>query len=222
MEQSDQINELAAALCEAQKNPLFAIRDSNNPFFKSKYADLSSVWDSARKPLTDNGLSVVQTTSPGDDGRINIVTTLIHKSGQWIRGVLPVRPVKDDPQAVGSAITYGRRYGLQAMVGICPDDDDAEGAMSREKAPGKAKKEKPAAEPPKSTVPQTITAAQRGRIFALAKEIHAATGNANYGDGFKEFVKRWFKLESFNDINQTQIDYLISYMEKELSSGKPQ
>ena len=138
--QSNEINDLAKALNKAQTEELFALKDSTNPFFKSKYADLSSVWDVARKPLTDNGLAVVQTMGQSEDGNPVIITTLMHISGQWIRGHLTVNPVKDDPQALGSAITYGRRYSLSAILGICPDDDDAEKGMSRNSKKPAAKK----------------------------------------------------------------------------------
>lgn len=158
MEQSESINELAKALCEAQKETLFALKDSNNPFFKSKYADLSSVWDAARVPLTKNGLSVLQTMNPGENGTVIIVTTLMHTSGQWVKSFLPVRPVKDDPQSVGSAITYGRRYGLQAIVGICPEDDDGEKSMGRKQTTQQAAK------------PETRTQEQANKIMSLGEE----------------------------------------------------
>jgi hypothetical protein len=128
-EMSANIELLADAVCEMQKAELFALKDSANPFFKSRYADLSSCWAAARGPLTANGLGVIQTTEIGEAGVPVIVTTLVHKSGQWIRGRLSMAPAKADPQGVGSAITYGRRYGLCAMLGIVSDaDDDGEGA----------------------------------------------------------------------------------------------
>ncbi len=131
---SPQINELAAALSKAQGMITAEIIDAANPFFKSKYADLASVWDAARKPLSSNGLSIVQTTS-GDQEIVTIVTTLLHSSGQWIRGKLQMKPVKNDPQGIGSCITYARRYALSAMVGIAPEDDDAEAATGRKAEP---------------------------------------------------------------------------------------
>ena len=79
MNQSEQINELATAVSEMQKSGLFAIKDSANPFFKSKYADLSSCWDAAREPLTANGLAVIQTLDSDSEGNPVIVTTLVHK-----------------------------------------------------------------------------------------------------------------------------------------------
>lgn len=120
---SEQINELAAALSKAQGAMHAASKDSTNPHFKSKYADLASVWDVCRKPLTDNGLSVVQLPEATEHGLV-IATRLMHASGQWMQADLLLNPTKNDPQGVGSAITYGRRYGLCAMVGIVADEDD--------------------------------------------------------------------------------------------------
>jgi hypothetical protein len=129
MMQSEQINELAAALAKAQGAIKGATKDTANPFFKSKYADLASVWDACRAELTANGLSIIQTTD--DSQGVTVVTTLAHSSGQWIRGRLTMRPVKDDPQGIGSAITYARRYALAAMVGVAPEDDDGNAASGR-------------------------------------------------------------------------------------------
>jgi len=152
MEQSASIENLAKAMVEVQKNDLFALKDSDNPFFRSKYADLSSVWSSARKPLTDNGLCVIQTNRASGNGAIIIVTTLMHVSGEWIRGELELTPDKNTPQGAGSAVTYGRRYGLQSIVGICPEDDDGNNASGKSggKSPGK-----PNPQPPPGFVPPT-------------------------------------------------------------------
>jgi len=121
--QSDQVNELFAALAKAQAVMEHASKDKSNPFFKSRYADLASVWDVCRKPLSDNGLSVSQTTRRDETG-ITLITTLGHSSGQWIRSEMPVLTLKNDPQALGSALTYSRRYSLSSMVGVAADDDD--------------------------------------------------------------------------------------------------
>lgn len=134
--QSGSINELAAALAKAQAQITGALKDSSNPFFKSKYADLASCWDACRKQLTENGLSVIQTTDvlgPDFGGHVVVRTTLAHSSGQWISGVLPVKSKDDGPQAQGSGITYARRYALAAIVGLAQIDDDAEAAQARDK-----------------------------------------------------------------------------------------
>jgi len=85
-DQSDQINDLAAALSKAQGEITGALKDSANPFFKSKYADLASCWDACRTQLSKNGLAVIQTTEKVETG-VCVVTTLTHASGQWIRGL---------------------------------------------------------------------------------------------------------------------------------------
>ncbi len=137
MNHSDSIAKLSEALARAQGVMGGASKDSSNPFFKSKYADLSAVWDACRKPLTDNGLSVVQTADfiPEYPEMVCIETILCHSSGEWIRGRLAVKPMKPDPQSVGSCITYLRRYSLQSMVGIAPEDDDGNAASGKGKDP---------------------------------------------------------------------------------------
>lgn len=131
MNQSTTINELAAALHLAQGQIKHAVKDSANPFFKSKFADLTSVWDALRDAFQKNGLAVSQMPDQDDDGKAVLVTVLMHKSGQWISGKYPLNPVKNDPQGIGSAITYARRYALQAVAGVCADDDDGEAAHGR-------------------------------------------------------------------------------------------
>ena len=131
MKSSNELKDLAAALVKAQAEVMQAHKDATNPFFKSKYADLESVWDAIRAPLTKNGLSVAQGTTYLEGAGTCVVTRLIHTSGQWIEGVLPVMAAKTDPQGQGSAITYARRYALAGMVGVVQVDDDAEAAHGR-------------------------------------------------------------------------------------------
>ncbi|MES2347869.1 MAG: ERF family protein [Pseudomonadota bacterium] len=135
MNSSPLLNELAAALAKAQAKIKGAVKDSDNPFFKSKYADLDAVWDVAREPLTSNGLSVVQ--FPGSDGdKVTLETVLLHSSGQWMTAPpLSVKPMKQDPQGVGSAVTYMRRYSLAAVAGITQVDDDGNTATKGRPAP---------------------------------------------------------------------------------------
>ena len=118
--------ELAGALAAVQGQLGGVAKTSKG--YNYQYADLATVWDSIRKPLSENGLAVVQTTDNDDNGNPIIITTLIHTSGEWISGRLAVKPVKPDPQALGSAITYGRRYALMAIVGVAPADDDGAAA----------------------------------------------------------------------------------------------
>ena len=132
--QTESIAKLTEALVKVQSSMETASKDANNPFFKSKYTTLAGCWDVARKPLSDNGLAVIQTTTfgEGEGNSVIIETTLSHISGEWIRGSLKMPLTKLDPQAVGSAITYARRYALSAMIGIVSEeDDDGESAMGR-------------------------------------------------------------------------------------------
>lgn len=143
MKHSEQINELGAALAKAQKVMKGAKRDSANPFFKSKYADLAAVADACRDALADNGIAVVQPPSSTEDGRVCVETMLVHASGQWMSETLAVKPKDDGPQALGSVITYLRRYALAAFAGVAPEDDDAEAAEGRRDKPTPIKAAKP-------------------------------------------------------------------------------
>ena len=132
MKQSESITDLATALCLAQAEMGGAIKDSNNPFFKSSYADLTSVIKVIKEPFAKYGLSFVQlpVTSAGGNG-IGVATMLMHKSGQWLQSEYLLPMDKVTPQGAGSAITYARRYALQSLVGIPSVDDDSELAMYR-------------------------------------------------------------------------------------------
>jgi ERF superfamily len=152
MQTSEQIAELAAALATAQAAMRGALKDSENPFFRSKYADLASVWEACREPLTANHLAIVQFPRASFEGKpepyewttrsgevrygvrvmtvVSVVTRLVHSSGQWLEDTASTMLSTGDPQAVGSAITYLRRYALAAVAGVAPEDDDAEAATT--------------------------------------------------------------------------------------------
>jgi hypothetical protein len=120
MEKSDSIKELAKALCKFQGEVEKVRKSEINPFFKSKYADLSSILNVIRTPLTENGLSFVQFPI----AKNGLETMLMHESGEWMCATYEMKPTKDDPQGLGSAITYQRRYALGAILGLNIDDDD--------------------------------------------------------------------------------------------------
>lgn len=131
MEKSESIKELAKALSIAQSMMIGAKKDSSNPFFKSSYADLESVWNACREPLTKNGLSVAQTLGSKEDG-IYLTTMLMHMSGEYISDQIRIPISKpNDPQALGSATSYCRRYSLASIIGLYQTDDDAESVMER-------------------------------------------------------------------------------------------
>jgi ERF superfamily len=127
MTRSEQINELAAALALAQGEIAHAKKESENPHFKHRYADLASIWDACRVALTKRGLSIVQSPrliAGGDLWLVEVETTLLHQSGQSLSDILAVPVNPASAQAVGSAITYARRYALASFVGVAPEDDD--------------------------------------------------------------------------------------------------
>jgi hypothetical protein len=138
METSATIGKIAKALSQAQAEIKGAVKDSDNHFFKSKYADLSSVWDACREVLPKNGLSVFQTGDGSTADTVSVVTMIAHESGEWVRGSVTMKLSKCDPQGAVGGLTYGRRAGLAAMVGVCPEDDDGEIASGKGKGLSKA------------------------------------------------------------------------------------
>ena len=131
MNKSESVAGLAAALAKAQGQMKGAVKDSANPFFKSKYADLASVVEAIRAAFSANGLSYIQTVEPSEKDEVRVETTLLHSSGEWIScGVLSLPVSKVDAQGYGSALTYARRYSLSAAVGVAPEDDDGNAASA--------------------------------------------------------------------------------------------
>lgn len=129
MNRSESIKELATALAKAQAEMAGAKKVAENGAFKnSKYADLASVWDAARPALTKYGLSVVQFTTPSERNEIQVETTVMHSSGEWVSGVIAIPVDKLNAHGYGSALTYARRFSLAAAVGIAPEDDDGNAA----------------------------------------------------------------------------------------------
>lgn len=145
---SQEITAIAEAMVSAQAEFGAAVKDSANPAYRSKYADLSACIEATQKALNKHGIAVMQ--APQLDGQmVTITTRLQHKSGQWYESDLTLPAVQRerfDSQSVGSAITYGRRYSLQAILNLATTDDDgnaASGIGSHEaaQAVGKAKAE---------------------------------------------------------------------------------
>lgn len=129
LEHSTEIDKISMALSKAQGSIEGAVRDSQNPHFRNVYASLGAVIDAVRGPLCENELAFIQATGLIVDGLLPIETRIVHASGQWFRSTLqmPIGQAKT-AQAVGSAISYGRRYALMTMLGVPSVDDDGEEA----------------------------------------------------------------------------------------------
>ena len=203
MNKSDQLDKLATALCKAQGKIKHAVKDSKNPFFKSSYADLTSVWDAIRDAFQAEGLSVAQIPSTNDDGVACLETVLLHSSGQFLSGRIPLNPAKNDPQGFGSAITYMRRYALQAIAGVCADDDDGEAAHGR----GNNKKQNSAGEPVKKK--PSWTDAQKLKAGEIKSALLA------YGDGGAEAFDTIWRDHSYDEP-----DIVIAALTTELNAWK--
>ncbi len=168
---------LAEALAKAQAAMEAAAKDRTNPAFKSKYADLTSVWDACRAALTSNGLAVAQIMVSAPEGFVAVETRLLHTSGESLSSVCTLPATKKDAQGYGSAITYARRYGLSAMVGVVADDDDDGNAASGRATP-----------PPRPAQQNQGDAVEKEK--AALRALFATTGSVADLDALWERVKR--------------------------------
>lgn len=131
---SENIDQLAAALCAAQLQVRHAIANAQNPFFDSEYSDLPEVLDTVHGAFSPHGL-VLRQIPFGEAPRVGITNIIMHKSGQWMADELTATPVKNDPQAVGSCLTYLRRYGAMAAGGIGQKGSDDDGNAASDPKP---------------------------------------------------------------------------------------
>ena len=243
---SPTIGKLAAALAKAQAAIKPAAKDSKNPFFNSSYADLASVWDAIREPLSANGLSVMQTPLPTDGKKIKLRTILAHESGEYVASTLVMCPGRwesgrdangnkanvliDDPtpQGVGSCLTYARRYALAAIVGVCSDDDDGNAANGRSGKPAEPPSEiKPPSRAPKVTPPPAPAAAAADPAAPPA-EAPATRKPADTAELRKliedhaipeETQAKWlthFNVKSLDELNQPAVNAIVKKIKAEL------
>lgn len=150
MNKSESISKLAPALIALQAELGPVAKTSENPFFKSHYADLTAIWQTAQPALTKHGFAIVQVGSPSEAGTIALETMLIHTSGEWISGEITLPVGKLDPQGAGSAISYARRYGLSAILSIVAEDDDGEAAAKPFRQPARGFEPVYTQEPPRT------------------------------------------------------------------------
>lgn len=221
---------LWAALANAQGKIQEPKYDKENPFFKkadgtlSRYASLTSVWAAIRAPFSSEGLSIVQGLKNLDNGKLSLITTLTHKSGEKEIFECPVFTDKNGMQALGSAITYARRYSLNCIAGTSgEEDDDGNGADGKDSDKNKKnenqnqgnqrpsyddhQKNKQQAEGPK-----VITAEQLKRLWAIA-------GECGYDHDAVHNVLRPAGIESTKDLPQARYEDFLKYMQKNKIKG---
>lgn len=174
MNKSESIAALATDLAIAQGEIENADKNSVNPHFKNKYADLSEILNTIRPVMSKHGLAVVQFPSY-ESSVASVETVLTHKSGEWMSGIASCRVTKDDAQGYGSALTYLRRYSLSAVCGISQEDDDGQASVKQSPS-------KPVLVAP--SIPSTESAVLFSKLLAIVN-----------GGGKGEFTKAWKALE---------------------------
>lgn len=202
---SESIKELATALSKAQGSIKGALKDSANPFFKSKYADLASVVEAIREQLSMNGLSYVQVSHDKEESA-TIETLILHSSGEWIScGQVSVPVTKADAQGFGSAMTYARRYSLSAAFGVAPEDDDGNAAAKASPKVGQVVAQEIASE---SMPPEVIK--------SLREEAKKIEGDF-YTIGAKAALGSWSTFKKASGIEEQT--YCWSLMDSKVKSG---
>ena len=204
MKTSETLAELSSALNKAQSEMSGAKKTAKNPFFKSNYANLEEVIHCIKEPFADNGLSFMQFPITSD-GFAGVETIILHSSGEWVSNEFMLKCSKNDPQGMGSAITYARRYGLQSACGIPSEDDDGNAATS---APV-AKKAPPKPAP-------LITASQLTEIAAAAKE--AGMDGERLLKGIKHVSVS--KVDDINKLTAAQASALSTMIAKIIKTNK--
>ena len=214
MKHSESICEIATALAKAQGELTPAKKNALNPYFNASYADIQSNLDAIQEPFREHGLAIVQapSTTWAEDGSLTIelTTRILHTSGEWIESTLSSRPRDDGPQAIGSVITYLRRYALTAMVRLATEDNDGISAQPRKpKVPKMGRKrQKPQAIDPVGKASKELAAEIMKRTKGDADEARSLlleiTSWDEHPDGYNTFnafqsveetEKAWVKLE---------------------------
>lgn len=213
MNKSESLKELATAMAKAQGQIKGALKDSANPFFKSKYADLSSVVEAIREPLAAHGLSYVQIAHDAESSA-KVETVILHSSGEWLScGPVSVPVSKADAQGFGSAMTYARRYSLSAAFGVAPEDDDGNAAA---KAPPKAVIDRN--DSPNKQVEREML---REEMLPEVKEGIRIEAKAIEGDFYtlsgKAAVTRWLAFKK--DAAEAEVDLCWSLLDSKVRSG---
>jgi hypothetical protein len=196
MKHSESIAALAGALAKAQLQIEPASKNATNPHFRSHYADLASIWDACRGPLNTNGLSIVQFPCDGDVGRTGLCTMLLHSSGEYISEVVTTRSQKDDPQGLGSALTYLRRYALAAVVGVtATEDDDGNAASTPANARVAAPAPRPYIPPPVSMPAVNAPAPSKPVAQPVSQPVAKPVQTATAGTSAVQAIVEYYKVD---------------------------
>ncbi len=194
MNQTDNINELVAALSKAQSKMKPAVFNRINPHFKNRYADFTAVMDACRLPLSENGLSVMQYCETINE-KLILVTMLAHISGQWIKSNFPLIPKNMDSQGIGSAMTYAKRYSLSAMLGIVSDEEDDDG----EAASGRAQQAAP-----KPIKRQKILPTQISELLAIETQLDEESKHKLY-----KWMNTSFRVDRLEDLTTDEFPKVL-------------
>lgn len=201
---------LYIALAKAQTEMGKALKDSNNPHFKSKYADLASVMDACLPALNKNGIAVLQPTYD-DEGKMYVKTVLVHgESGETVECRVPLIVQKQDMQGYGSAVTYARRYGLMSMAGIAPEDDDGNAAAKAAPKPPSAAQMKRNLDDLEADLADCKTEVS---LTSLWKQFAAKMNNENWPEAepddetaYRNFVKERFRARKMAISAETETE----------------
>lgn len=219
---SSEIKELAVCLAKAQAEFKTAIKDSNNPFHKSKYADWESLIVSTRPALSANGFSVVQPIIETEDGKRYLHSILLHVSGQYIESKIQIIPLKNDPQTIASTVTYLKRMTYAALLGVSIGDydDDGEAAMGRCKncknpkeveAPKKDEERFEALEKPKEIEVEPIQYISKDQEDTLRRMLK---GHPDEKD-ISKYILEAHKIEDFKYIESKWYDATYKNIDKQ-------
>lgn len=201
---SESISKISSALIKAQQEIKVAIYDATNPHFRSKYASLGSVVEACKEALNKNKIVFIQGSHSDKElpKMICVTTRLLHESGEYIEDTIAVPYVQDTPQALGSSLTYARRYGLSSLLGIVSDEDD-DGNSGSVEAP------KPL-DPPKPKKP-TKNELQK-KLGNLAIKAGCKTAE-DFGALIGGFVGRLVTKSS--ELSEDELESVIEVLEKE-------
>jgi len=216
MNKSESIQNIAKALVGFQSEVKNPANTANNPFFKSKYAPLPEILNDIRPLLSKHGLSLLQSPS-GDGDKIVITTLLMHESGEWIETCpLILKADKATAQGAGSAITYGRRYALSAVLGISSEDDDDGNQATKtvdKKTTTATAEETIKPLPTKPQNGELLSDAQRKKIYAMTTKISIKS------EDVKKMMLQRYKVDDSKQLTKKQASDFIEFLGK-LENGE--